>query len=133
MADISIAGWSICCLAVYTGADWLRELDAGLGEMIRVVKQRGLVIIIETLGTGCTSPCPPESMKPYFAHLSDCGFQSTWTRTDYLFQSSTEAEDLTTFFFGHEPVAALQAGADGFVLPECTGIWWNTAERLRLA
>jgi ubiquinone/menaquinone biosynthesis C-methylase UbiE len=133
MADISIAGWSICCLAVYTGADWARELDAGLGEMIRVVRQRGLVIIIETLGTGFGSPRPPESMKPYFARLSECGFRSTWTRTDYLFQSAAEAEDLTTFFFGDGPVAAIQAGEDGFVLPECTGIWWNTVEHLRLA
>jgi hypothetical protein len=101
--------------------------------MIRVVKQRGLVIIIETLGTGFGSPRPPESMKPYFARLSECGFQSTWTRTDYLFQSAEEAEDPTTFFFGDEPVVAIQAGEDGFVLPECTGIWWNTAEHLRLA
>jgi hypothetical protein len=44
-ADIAIAGWSICCLAVYSGTDWEKQVDAGLREMSRVVKPGGKVII----------------------------------------------------------------------------------------
>jgi ubiquinone/menaquinone biosynthesis C-methylase UbiE len=129
-ADIAIAGWSICCLAVYSGTDWEKEVDAGLGEMSRVVKPGGRIIIVETLGTGFQSPHPPDSLAAYYARLAARGFQSTWIRTDYCFRSMAEATDLVAFFFGSEPVAALQETRDGYVLPECTGIWWklNTAE-----
>jgi len=129
-ADVAIAGWSICCLAVHNGIDWEKEVDAGLREMGRVVKPGGNIIIVETLGTGFQSPHPPDSLAAYYACLAAQGFQSTWIRTDYCFRSMAEATDLTTFFFGNEPVAALQEIKAGYVLPECTGIWWklNTAE-----
>ena len=129
-ADVAISGWSMCCLAVYSAANWEHEVDAGLREMGRVTKPGGKIIIIETLGTGFQEPHPPEPLTAYYARLAEKGFQSRWIRTDYCFQSMAEAKDLTTFFFGDKPVAALQETGHGCVLPECTGIWWklNTAE-----
>lgn len=103
MADVAIAGWRICCLTVYSAEKCEQELDAGLDEL-----------------------------NAYYSRLFDRGFRSTWTRTDYRFQDGEEATDLTTFF-GSEPVAAIQANQDGHVLPECTGIWRNSVDRLRLA
>jgi len=38
-----------------------------------------------------------------------------------------EALDLTRFFFGTDPVNAINTSSDGTVLPECTGIWWKSA------
>jgi hypothetical protein len=46
--------------------------------------------------------------------------------TDYKFATISEATDLTTFFFGKDPLAALVVVPDG-VLPECTGTWWRNA------
>jgi len=129
-ADVVLSGWSICCLAVYSGASWERELDAGLREMKRVVAPGGMVIIIETLGTGYSSPHSPEGLTAYYGNLTGRGFQSSWIRTDYRFQSMAEAKDLTTFFFGSEPLATLRVVDGGVVLPECTGLWWIPADRL---
>ncbi len=130
-ADIVISGWSICFLAVDGGDRWERELDAGLLEMRRVSVAEGKIILIETLGTGYSSPHPPDDLKAYYNRLEDKGFLSTWIRTDYRFRSMSEAKDLATFFFGVEPVAAIQGSRSGVILPECTGIWWIEAEKLR--
>jgi ubiquinone/menaquinone biosynthesis C-methylase UbiE len=128
MADIAISGWSICCLAVCSGAAWEKELDAGLQEMRRVITPGGTIILIETLGTGFPSPQAPEGLKAYYGLLSEKGFHSTWIRTDYRFRSREEAVDLTSFFFGDEPLSALRVEEHGAVLPECTGIWWTTRD-----
>jgi len=124
-ADVAVAGWSLCCLAVYEGAGWQRELEKGLAEMQRVLAPGGTMVIIETLGTGYPSPNPPEGLRQYYDILNASGFQSTWIRTDYLFNSLKEARDLTTFFFGKDPLASLTESQEGVVLPECTGIWWR--------
>jgi ubiquinone/menaquinone biosynthesis C-methylase UbiE len=124
-ADVAIAGWSICCLAAYEGENWQRELETGLAEMERVIVPGGTTIIIETLGTGYSSPNAPEGLRPYYGILDTKGFRSTWIRTDYRFSSMEEAIDLTTFFFGKDPLSAIIESQDGVLLPECTGIWWR--------
>jgi ubiquinone/menaquinone biosynthesis C-methylase UbiE len=125
-ADVSISGWSICSLAVFTGTEWTPEVRAALAEMERVVSTGGTVIIIETLGTGTEVPRPPDALRDYYDLLSADGFAMSWIRTDYLFRDREEALDLTRFFFGEEPVSALREESGGVVLPECTGIWWKT-------
>jgi ubiquinone/menaquinone biosynthesis C-methylase UbiE len=124
-ADLAISGWSICCLAVYEGEKWEDALEKGLSEMNRVVVPDGMVVVIETMGTGYASPNPPEGLKAYYRILELQGFKSTWIRTDYRFNNMDEALDLTTFFFGKQPVSALRRAKDGVILPECTGIWWK--------
>jgi ubiquinone/menaquinone biosynthesis C-methylase UbiE len=130
MADVAISGWSICCVAVYCGEGWKRELDAALAEMKRVVARDGVIVIIETLGTGFRLPHPPDALLGYYDLLAEKGFHTTWLRTDYRFESYDEAVDLATFFFGSEPVGAIQRSEDGIVLPECTGIWWTAADTI---
>jgi len=122
-ADLVISGWSICYTVVWE-RDWQAELGKALGEMQRVARPGGTLVIVETLGTGCETPAPPESMTPYFAYLEAQGFASTWIRTDYRFASVEEARALTMFFFQQDMSGKL-ISREPVILPECTGIWWK--------
>ncbi len=89
-----------------------------------MLRPGGTIIILETLGTGYETPHSPDSLMAYYAFLEEEeGFSSTWIRTDYQFESLTEAEALTRFFFG-ESMADKVISEDPVILPECTGIWW---------
>ncbi len=124
-ADLVISGWSICYTVVWE-QDWHAELDRALVEMQRAARPGGVLIIVETQGTGCETPAPPESMKPYFAYLEAEGFASTWIRTDYRFASVEETSELTRFFFKADMSGKL-ISHEPAILPECTGIWWKRA------
>lgn len=121
VADLAIAGWSICYLVDWNRKDWKQELGKGLLEMERVVRPGGTMIIIETQGTGFETPHPPEHLLEYFPYLESHGFSGTWFRTDYKFADKEEASELTRFFFGEE--LAKQFSSE--FLPECTGLWWK--------
>jgi ubiquinone/menaquinone biosynthesis C-methylase UbiE len=125
LADIVIAGWSICYTVVWHPESWQTELATALAEMRRVARPGGTIIILETLGTGYETPHPPDSLAEYYAALAAEGFASTWMRTDYRFASPAEAEMLTRFFFG-DTLAERMAAEQLVILPECTGIWWRT-------
>jgi ubiquinone/menaquinone biosynthesis C-methylase UbiE len=122
-ADLVISGWSFCYLAVWGGDDWKRSLQNGLKEIKRVLREGGIVIILETMGTGFETPNPPPHLANYFAFLKEMGFSFTWIRTDYKFESLAEAEELSTFFFGEELAAKVREN-QWVILPECTGVWW---------
>jgi ubiquinone/menaquinone biosynthesis C-methylase UbiE len=122
-ADLLVSGWSFCYLAVWGGESWEEALENGLTEIRRVLKPGGIGIIIETQGTGREEPNPPESLENYFAWLKRKGFESSWIRTDYRFESLAEAVELSTFFFGEEMGREVRE-KNWQVLPECTGLWW---------
>ena len=80
------------------------------------------------MGTGFETPRPP---APHLAELYDWWtatyqLNHTWIRTDYQFSSPEEAAHLTRFFFGDELADRILA-EKLTILPECTGIWWQTA------
>ena len=125
VADVAIAGWSLGHSVGWYSGTWRDEVALALAEMQRVCRPGGAVILLETQGTGRTTPRPP---SPELADFYRCletehGFHATWIRTDYRFASVDEAADLTCFFFGNE-LADEIAGSQITVLPECTGIWW---------
>ena len=127
VADISIAGWSLGYNTMWHADSWRKEIGQALAEMKRVLRPGGTVVILETLGTGSEKPCPPtDDLATYYAWLEkEHGFSSTWIRTDYRFESLSEAQEATRFFFGNE--FADRIGRENWVtLPECTGIWWLT-------
>ncbi len=128
IADVVISGWSICYVVVDNPETWGEELSKVLGEMRRVVHSGGMIILLETLGTGVEYPQPPDNLVPYYAYLEAHGFQCAWIRTDYRFESLEEAETLTRFFFGEDMPEKIRVNDQGVMLPECTGLWWLRLE-----
>ena len=129
VADVAIAGWTICFFATWQHATWQREVGQALAEMRRVLRPGGAAIILETLGTGRETPQPPhDKLANYYAWLEEAhGFSATWIRTDYRFESRAQGKELTRFFFGDD-LAEQVAGDRPAILPECTGIWWRRWE-----
>jgi ubiquinone/menaquinone biosynthesis C-methylase UbiE len=127
VADVSIAGWSLGHFVGWYPDRWRAEIGYALAEMQRVLRPGGTAIILETLGTGFETPTPPnQALADYYNFLeNEQGFSSTWIRTDYQFASLEEAEALTRFFFG-EQLAHQVVANNWVILPECTGIWWQT-------
>ena len=93
--------------------------------MARVLSPGGKLILIYSLGTGYETPHPPDVLVHYLAYLDAHGFASSWVRTDYCFKDREEAKDLTTFFFGEDPLPMWET-AIGVIVPECTGLWWKS-------
>ena len=125
-ADVLVEGWSFGHSVSREGRDWKNAAEEVLAEGLRLVKPGGVLILIETLGTGCRTPHPPGPVLPlFFSWLEhERGFALKWIRTDYLFESAAKARELVEFFFGqmveHEVLSSGQV-----VVPECTGIWWK--------
>jgi ubiquinone/menaquinone biosynthesis C-methylase UbiE len=124
-ADMVIAGWSFCYLAVWGGDSWQREIDQGLAEVKRLLKPGGVMIVLENYGTGYENPNPPPHLNGYFDYLKKIGFSSTWFRTDFKFSSFEEALDLSGFFFGDDYARKVRKN-HWTILPECTGLLWLT-------
>lgn len=127
VADVVIAGWTLCYLArPYCGDTWQRQIDQAIDQMQRVLRPGSALIIIETLGTGETTPRPMSDwFAEYFEFLEkDLGFRSTWVRTDYKFDSLEQAASTISFFFGDEWADKVRDN-NWVILPECTGIWWK--------
>ena len=126
-ADVSLAGWTLGYFnAQAYGNGWRQAIGCAIEQMQRVLRPGGTIIIIETLGTGFTEPRPPtEALAAYYQVLeAEMGFQATWIRTDYVFDSLDQAAALTSFFFGGEWADKVRDN-NWIVLPECTGIWWR--------
>lgn len=128
IADLVISGWSICYLVVWYAKTWQSEIQRALAEVKRVLRPDGVVIILETLGTGYETPHRPDELGAYYTFLEGEGFSLTWIRTDYRFKSLQEAKELTGLFFGEEQAREMVGkviGQELAILPECTGIWWK--------
>lgn len=125
-ADLTIQGWSFGHFCGWYPDSWREEIGKALAEMKRVLRPGGTIIMLETLGTGRETPQPPtEGLAAFYRWLeNEQGFQASWIRTDYRFESLAEAEKLTRFFFGDE-LAETVTQQHWDILPECTGIWWR--------
>jgi len=100
------------------------EVKRSMEEVNRVLQPGGMILLVETQGTGREQPDPPAHMLPYLGYLHQSGFNSTWIRTAYRFESQREAETLTRFFFGEEMVTQIMHDNE-ITLPECNGIFWK--------
>ncbi len=124
IADVVISGWSFCYAAIDAVTNWEEELEKALSEAARILRPGGVLILIESLGTGFETPHRPVVLETYLDYLDNHDFHSTWIRTDYRFKDLEEAKRLTSFFFGEDPLP-MWAGEGGVIVPECTGLWWK--------
>ncbi|MCA9520280.1 MAG: class I SAM-dependent methyltransferase [Myxococcales bacterium] len=123
-ADIAIAGWALGHYIHFSAGNWRECADQAVERMLSSVRAGGVVMIIETLGTGRREPEAPsaELAELYQRFESLHGFQRLEIRTDYRFASHADAVDSVRFFFG-ETLAESVRAAESAVVPECTGIW----------
>ena len=126
-ADLVVSGWSVSYLAVWNQKNGSAELDKWLVEMKRVLRQNGMIILLESLGTGNEEPIRLEHVKSTYQWLDANGFENKWIRTDYKFESLEEAIDLSRFFFGDELGDKVEQN-QWVILPECTGVWWRNVQ-----
>ncbi|MBJ6765780.1 methyltransferase domain-containing protein [Myxococcaceae bacterium JPH2] len=126
-ADLSIAGWTYGHQTFWDPAQWRELVEAGLRQMLRVLRPGGTAIVIETLGTGHSVPFqPPEQLRRYYELLEDTwGFKRMWIRTDYEFPSMDEGVRLLDFFFGEECARSFSS-LGSTIYPECTGLWFRS-------
>lgn len=125
-ADLALEGWSIGHAVGWYPETWREEIGRALGEMRRVLRPSGTMIVIETLGTGAETPTPPtEGLAQLYQWLEqEHGFERLAIRTDYRFMNVAEADTLTRFFFG-DALADRIVRENMMILPECTGVWWK--------
>jgi ubiquinone/menaquinone biosynthesis C-methylase UbiE len=122
--DLVVSGWSVSYLAVWNPEQAQQALDTWLIEMRRVLRENGMIIVFESLGTGNETPIRLEHVETTYQWLDDNGFQKKWIRTDYRFESLDEAVDLAGFFFGANMADRVRERRS-VILPECTGVWWK--------
>lgn len=116
-ADLVVSSWSFSYLSVWGDRS---QLEAGWGQVERVLRPGGTVIFIESLGTGSQAPIRLEHLSDYYAWLDEKGFASRQISTDYRFKDVHEARELVGFFFGEQMAAEVETE----ILPEFTGLWW---------
>lgn len=121
-ADLAIAGWVFGHFRHWMPDGWRDEVTRAVGEMKRIVRPGGWIVLIETLGTGHTEPRQHTALDEYFAMLTDdLGFTKRWIRTDYAFASVDEAATICGGFFG--PSLEQKIREEGWTrVPECTAI-----------
>jgi ubiquinone/menaquinone biosynthesis C-methylase UbiE len=124
-ADLAVSGWSVSYLAVWDQENGTAELDKWLEEMQRVLRSGGTIILFESLGTGNETPIRLAHVESTYQWLDAHGFESTWIRTDYRFESVDEAAELAGFFFGEDMARQIRTKGS-VILPECTGVWWRS-------
>jgi ubiquinone/menaquinone biosynthesis C-methylase UbiE len=126
-ADLVVSGWSVSYLAVWGNDKWRENLSEWLGEMKRVLRRGQPIVLFESLGTGHEAPFHLPHLINFYPWLDEVGFQKTWIRTDYKFESLEEAEYLSRFFFG-DGMGDNVLKNKWAILPECTGVWWTNIE-----
>ena len=127
VADIFMEGWAVGHVAVDRPDETHAVVRELIGEAERVTKQNGTIVLIETLGTNTDEPeAPLPVLSDFYRALEERhGFVRDVIRTDYLFDSLDQAEDLCGFFFGEEMRGSVHARGD-VIVPEFTGVWVRT-------
>ena len=126
--DVATAGWTFGHATGFYPDAWQEHIARSVDELLRIVRPGGLVVVLETLGTGSTNAEPPRpALAAYYAWLErERGFARVVLATDYVFPSVQEGARLVRFFFG-DTLADRIEREQLSSLPERTGLWWRRA------
>ncbi len=98
------------------------ELAGAVAELDRVVRDGGVQVVVDTLGTAVEEPGPPTAaLGAYHEELEARGFAPSVLRTDYRFSSIDESIELLDWFFDLGDWARRH---NNRLVPEFTG-WWE--------
>jgi ubiquinone/menaquinone biosynthesis C-methylase UbiE len=130
IADLFIEGWAFGHTAMDRPEETQAVVRDLVGEAVRVTKESGTIVLIETLGTNTDTPrAPHPALARFYQELEQAGFTRDVIRTDYRFDSADQAAELCGFFFGEEMrravlqrLATLPSRGD-VIIPEHTGMW----------
>jgi ubiquinone/menaquinone biosynthesis C-methylase UbiE len=127
-AHVAIAGWAFGHLRFDHPASWREDVARAIGEMDRALEPQGVLILIETLGTGAErAGAPSPELGEYFDWLErDQSMRREVIRTDFEFPDPETAARTMEFFFGRELSSTIRARGWSRV-PEWTGLWWRSA------
>ena len=122
--DVVTAGWAVGHSRFWSVDNWQETMGRMVQEMRRVTVPGGIVIIIETMGTGVLSPAPPNTeLGEYYTWLEEqWGFARQVIPIDYEFESVGDAAAIMTFFFG-EAMGQRVLGNNWKRVPEWAGLW----------
>lgn len=125
-ADVAVAGWVLGHFCEWYAEHWQQEIGGVLDQLWRALDAGGMLIVIETLGTGGEQPRAPNAqLEAYYRWLEGSwGLQREELRTDYQFPSLAAAVEAVGFFFGPE-LAERVHERKWQIVPECTGLWWR--------
>lgn len=122
-ADLGVAGWVFGHQRSFEPDRWRETVTKGVGELDRVVRPDGWVVLFETLGTAVEEPGVNADLAELQTYLEEAlGFERSVLRTDYQFGTTQEAASALAFFFG-ETVAARIRDRGWARVPEWTGCW----------
>jgi ubiquinone/menaquinone biosynthesis C-methylase UbiE len=123
--DLIIEGWAFLHAFTYTYPEWRSEFAYIVREMKRILRPRGAVVLIETMGTlHVWNEIPSRTAELYEYFEKELDLKKMIIRTDYKFSNLEEAVDFGTFFFGDEVGAEIRQIGEPIV-PEATAIWYG--------
>ena len=123
--DLITEGWAFLISCSDIPSEWHPDFEAIVGEMKRILRPRGAVIFIETMGTfNIWKEVPSKAAELYDYFERELCLKKTIIRTDYKFASLEEAVDLCTFFFGDEIGKEILRSGES-VVPEETALWYG--------
>lgn len=122
--DVVTAGWAMGHSRAWFAEQWQAAMGQMVQEMRRVVAPGGIIIIIETMGTGVLTPAPPSAeLAEYYTWLEEqWGFTRQVIPIDYAFESVKDAAAVMTFFFG-EAMGERVRTNNWQRVPEWAGLW----------
>jgi SAM-dependent methyltransferase len=123
---IAIAGWVLGHFCEWYGEHWQLEIDGVLRNMWDALESGGMLIILETLGTGTEhAGAPNRELAAYYELLErEWNMHRLEIRTDYRFDSIDAARQSVGFFFGAE-LERRVVERNWLTIPEWTGLWWR--------
>jgi ubiquinone/menaquinone biosynthesis C-methylase UbiE len=121
--DLIVEGWAFLKAFRTVYPEWRAEFDAIVFEMKRILRPKGSIVLIETMGSlHIWKDVPEKNVELYDYFEKDLCLKKTIIRTDYKFATKEEAVDYSIFFFGDEVGAEVSEIGD-LIVPEATAVW----------